>query len=62
MDDDEQSEVSVDIRMLAKILNCYQVNCKHAVMGIMDEGILMQITAGHKEDLKVTYYIPTLIT
>ena len=45
-----------------KILNCYQVNCKHAVMGIMDEVILMQITAGQKEDLKVTYYIPTLIT
>jgi len=62
VNDDEQSEVSVDIRMLAKILNCYQVNCKHAVMGIMDEVILMQITAGQKEDLKVTYYIPTLIT
>jgi HUS1 checkpoint protein len=54
-------EVAVDIKMLAKILNCYQVNCKHAVMGIMDEVILMQITAGGRDELQVTYYVPTLV-
>ena len=54
-------EVGVDIKMLAKILHCYQVNCKHAVMGIMDEVILMQITAGSRDELQVTYYIPTLV-
>jgi HUS1 checkpoint protein len=57
----ERQEVGVDIKMLAKILNCYQVNCKHAVMGIMDEVILMQITGGSRDELKVTYYVPTLV-
>ena len=59
--DSDGLEVGVDIKMLAKILNCYQVNCKHAVMGIMDEVILMQITGGTRDELQVTYYVPTLV-
>ena len=57
----EENEVGVEIKMLAKILSCYQVNAKHAVMGIMNEVILMQITGGARDELQITFYVPTLV-
>jgi hypothetical protein len=58
---DEPLEVGVDIKMLARIMQCYQVGSKHAVLGLLDTVLLMQITAGGAGELQLIYYVPTLI-
>ena len=61
--EDTQSsvDVAVDLKMLSRILQCHQVGAKHAVCGILPTVMILQIVAGDAEELKMTYYIPTLI-
>jgi hypothetical protein len=54
-EDEEPLEVAVDIKVLARILHCYQVGSKHAVMGLLPTVVLMQITAGAADELQVSY-------
>ena len=59
-------EVAVDGKQFAKLLSCYQLAPRHAICGLLDNCLLLQLIAGgvdqyKRDELTLTAYAPTLM-